>query len=309
MADYTKLDVKDINDILGSYDLGRAEKAVPLSGGQANSSYRLNLSKGNFTLCVCDEKTPDEVEVLTRVLDYIDAGGFPSTRAVHTAEGSSFIIHDGKPVYIKEFLPGKVVRDLDRSMLEQVGDAMAKLHELEPPAGLPQAFPYGLGHFDEVLDSQGLSHPFKDWLAEKETWLKGELDPAMARGFIHGDIFWDNLLFDKGRLSAVLDFEEASLYYLLYDLGMAAVGCCSARGQFDRDKIDGMLRGYQNRRPLSRREREQFIPFLVYAATAAAFWRFRQYNLRHPDPDLADYYEELAALADQAGDLKIPAIP
>ena len=183
-------------------------------------------------------------------------------------------------------------------------DAIARLHELPPPEGVPRAFPYGLAHFDEVLTAD-ISHSFKDWLKDKTDRLESELDLTMARGFVHGDIFRDNLLFNDGKLTAVLDFEEACQYFLLYDLGMAAVGCCSAEGCLNAKKITWLLRGYQTRRPLSGPEKAQFIPFLVYAATATAFWRFRQYNLRYPDPDLADCYKEMAALADQAPDLRL----
>ena len=36
-------------------------------------------------------------------------------------------------------------------MLVQVGQAMAKLHALEAPLGLPGQFPYGLKNFDEIV--------------------------------------------------------------------------------------------------------------------------------------------------------------
>jgi homoserine kinase type II len=106
----------------------------------------------------------------------------------------------------------------------------------------------------------------------------------MARGLIHGDIFWDNLIFKKGTLTAVLDFEETCHYFLLFDLGMAAVGCCSAEGRFQcRKRSPGCYGATKTAALLTDSEKAQFVPFLVYAATATAFWRFRQYNLRYPD--------------------------
>ncbi len=96
----------------------------------------------------------------------------------------------------------------------------------------------------------------------------------------------------------MLDFEEACQYFLLYDLGMAAVGCCAANGEFNTEAVNSLVRGYQSRHPLTDSEKNQFIPFLVYAATASAFWRFRQYNIHHPNPSCADSYKELVSLAD-----------
>lgn len=304
MADLTILNNEDIHSILNNYDLGELKSARLLSGGQANSSYQLLTSRGSFTLSVCDEKSPEEIDILTRVLTYLEVNHFPATRLVRPVGGHPFIGYKGKPVYIKQFMEGSVIRDPDRPMLEQVGYAIARLHGLTAPVYVPRGFSYGLEHFEEVVTAD-ISHPFRKWLEDKTKMLKSELDLTMARGLIHGDIFRDNLLFKKRKLTAVLDFEEACQYFLLFDIGMAAVGCCSAEGRFNAEKITMLLQGYQNRRPLTSLEKARFIPFLVYAATAAAFWRFRQYNLRHPDLNLEDNHKEMALLADHPPDVTL----
>ncbi len=303
MAKYTQLDEKNLDHLLGHYDLGSLEKAVPLEGGQANSSVQLTTARGRFTLSVCDEKSFDEIDCLTRVLAFLETREFPTTRLILTSNGQPYVPLADNPVYIKEYIQGETCKALDKTMLEQVGNAMARLHQLPPPPGLPRAFPYGLTHFDELLTS-GLTHPFIPWLKNKKKWLNKNLDPAMAKGFIHGDLFWDNLLFNGNTLGAVLDFEEACQYYLLYDIAMASVGCCAAgnnvKGGFNMDKMGWLVRGYQKAIPLSAAEKVQLKPFIVYAATAAAFWRFRQYNIRYPSPDNIENYKELASLADQS---------
>jgi hypothetical protein len=38
--------------------------------------------------------------------------------------------------------------------------------------------------------------------------------------------------------------------------------------------------------------------FAVYAAVATSFWRFRQYHLRRPEPQLYDKHVEMQTLAD-----------
>ena len=122
----------------------------------------------------------------------------------------------------------------------------------------------------------------------------------MKQGLIHGDLFWDNLVFDGETLAAVLDFEEACCYYLLFDLGMCAVGCCSQKGGLVPDLIRSLVRGYEQTRQLTDKERGQFGYFMEYAAVATSLWRFRQYNIRRPDPVRADSYQEMSSLPDQA---------
>jgi homoserine kinase type II len=298
VADYTCLDRDALDRLLGAYDLGPLETARPLEGGQANSSYKLKTPKGLFTLSVCDEKGEREIQCLTRVLVFLETQGFAAPRLIPARTGAPFIRYQGKPVYVKEFLPGRITRDLTGPMIEQVGRAMAKLHRIEPPEGVPEAFPYGLSHFD-AFTATAVSHPFIPWLKDQKAYIEAELDPSMARGLIHGDMFWDNLVFDGERLKAVLDFEEACRYYLLYDLGMTAVGCCARDGAFDMGRVVCLVRGYQSVSPLSPKERAQYRVFLVYASVAAAFWRFRQYNVRYPDANKKNSYRELADLAGQ----------
>jgi homoserine kinase type II len=298
MADYTKLSLTTIQDLIAEYDLGEFESMIPLPGGQANSSVKISTQTGTYTLSVCDEKNQDEIYRLPRVLTYLEARGFPCTRLVTTRNGAPFIHHKTKPVYVKTFLTGDVCRNLSSKMLIQVGHAMAKLHALAPPPDLPDRFPYGLESFDELLDIE-ISHPYVDWLQAKKEFLTTAIDPTMARGFIHGDIFWDNLVFADNTLVAILDFEEACTYYKLYDLGMAAVGCCARNKKFSMDQIKQLIQGYKRICPLTGPEKQQLKLFMEYAAVAASFWRFRQYNLRHPSPDKKNNYLELSCLADQ----------
>jgi len=298
MADYTRLTRKTIKKLIDEYDLGEFESMAPLDGGQANSSMKISTQTGTFTLSVCDEKNQDEIQCLTRVLTYLEAREFPSTRLMTTRNRSPFIHHGTKPVYIKEFLTGKVCQDLSQEMLTQVGGSVAKLHALAPPPFLPGQFSYGLASFDHLLNMK-VSHPYVSWLGQKKKFLTTAIDPAMAKGFIHGDIFWDNLLFSNDTLVALLDFEEACFYYKLFDLGMAAVGCCARERTFSMDRVKQLIKGYEHVCALTDPEKKQLKVFMEYAAVAASFWRFRQYNLRYPSPEKKDNYLELSCLADQ----------
>lgn len=298
MADYTRLSTDIVKKLLDQYDLGKFESATPLDGGQANSSIQIKTRTGDYTLSVCDEKSAEEIQSLTRVLAYLETHGFPTTPLVRPKNKKTFIDYDGKPVYIKRFLPGRVCPTLSPDMRYQIGLTMAKLHSLEPPTGVPEQFPYGIKSFEEIFTAK-ISHPYVEWLKKKKVFIKKAIDPTMEKGFIHGDIFWDNLLFSKDTLVAILDFEEACTDYKLFDIGMAAVGCCAKNGLFSMDQVQQLLNGYQVMIPLTTAEKKQLKIFMEYAAVAASFWRFRQYNIKYPSVDKKDNYKELSSLADQ----------
>ena len=298
MAAYTQLTPEEVRDLVSQFPVGTITKISPQDGGQANSSYRIRTERGRFILSVCDEKSSDEVQTLIRVLADLNRHNFPTSTPVAMENGKYLLSHQGKPVYLKEFIPGDVVRDLTLPMIEEIGRAMGQLHGVPVPQGIAPKFPYGFDAFDQYLVAP-LDHKFTTWLKDQIQYLKETMDTGMAKGLIHGDIFWDNLVFEGEGLKAVLDFEEACQYYFLFDLGMAAVGCCSRDGRFDADQVRALIQGYESTRPLSETERTQFPAFLIYAVVAGAFWRFCQYNIHHPSEDKKDYYRELADLADQ----------
>ncbi len=299
MANYTHMTRAEAQSILAQYGLESCGDPVPMEGGQANSSFLIPTENGTFICSVCDEKNLQEIDILTRILLYLEKNGFPASRVLQTKQGGLYLEHEGKPVYLKGYIQGRVVQDLSSGMVAQVGRALAELHTLPPLEGMPGTFAYGFQAMEELLalDSE---HPFQPWLEERRAYLGGHIDPDLEQGLIHGDLFWDNLVFEGEALAAVLDFEEACSYYTLFDLGMSAVGCCSKNGRFDPERIRALLGGYQQGRRLAHRERDQLGYFMEYAAAATALWRFRQYNIRYPLPDKADSYLEMASLAVEA---------
>ena len=302
MADYTRLDGDTLNRLLMAYDLDSIEQIVPLSGGQANSSYKVTTAQGNFTLSICDEKNEQEIDRLIRLLDWLAECDFPTTRVVPAKDGRPFISYQQKPVYLKTFISGDIVKDLLAQMCFQVGAAMARLHSLKLPPSLREDLSgnnaFELSVFDDFLN-RGIVHPYCDWLEKKRDFLRAELDPSMERGLIHGDLFWDNMIFANGQLVALLDFEEACWFYRLFDLGMGIIGCCAPNGSFSKTAIKGYVAGYQSICPLTDKEKKQLKIFIEYAGMASSLWRFQQYNLVNPDPDKKDSYRELSDLVDQ----------
>jgi len=298
MAKYSKLTDRELDLLLEQYDLGLVLKIFPIEGGQANSSLKVSTVKGDFTLSICDEKNGAEIQNLTAILENLEEQKFPTTRLVKTKAGGKFIYHNSKPVYIKKYLQGNTIKELTPHMIRQVGSSMAYLHSLEPLVSIPSSFPYGIEAFEGLLN-ESINHHYLDWLAEKKSYLELAIDPDMPKGFIHGDIFWDNLLFEDGSLVAILDFEEACHFYKLFDIGMASVGCCSNNGRFNLPLIKELLGSYAGISPFTAREKSQLNVFVEYGAVAASFWRFRQYNVKHPNPEKVDSYKELSSLADQ----------
>lgn len=295
MATYTTLDRRSIDLLLTRYDLGEILGHSPLDGGAANSSVVLTTSTGTYVLSVCDEKNRKEITSLTATLELLARHSFPTTRLVRTRDDRPFTDFQGKPVYIKRYIEGEVRKHLSPEMLRQTGAAMADLHAIAPLEFLPHTFSYGIEQFPDLFSRQG---DFPAWLKAITATLLPCCRPELPTGLIHGDLFYDNILFSGETLVALLDFEEVCNSFLIFDLGMCAAGCCCVAGEFSFPATSALVAGYQERRVLTPSERESFQAHIAYGAAATAFWRYRQFNILVPTPEKQDAHLEMQRLTD-----------
>ncbi|HKJ27703.1 MAG TPA: phosphotransferase, partial [Anaerolineales bacterium] len=125
------------------------------------------------------------------------------------------------------------------------------------------------------------------------------------KSLIHGDVFWDNIIYLDGEFQALIDFDDACYYYSIYDLGIALSGACvEVNGTLDLEKAAHVIAGYQNVRPLFPEEKAVLHIFTHYSVVAISFWRYMKYNQYNPIEDKKTLHREKVTLAD-----RIKAIP
>lgn len=280
MADYTQLDEIDIRNVLAQYDLQFVDFS-PLDGGASNSSYCVHTEIGTFVLTVFDNKSPDYVYQLGQLLMLLETLSFPTTRLKHSIGLNAYHLHNNKPIMLKRFINGQTCASLDGAMISQIGASLAQLHCIPVPDFLPKQHAYGLEVF-KIAIGKNIHPPFESWLMAQRDELIQKIPSDLPMGLIHGDCFFDNVLFDGLVLTAIIDFEEACHYYRVFDLGMAIVGLCAQGASINLDKARALLDGYQQREQLFENEKIALQLFVEYAATATAFWRFWKYNIHAP---------------------------
>lgn len=256
MATHTQLKQSDIRKIAENYGLTVAD-FESINGGNGNSSYLLTTPQGKYVLTVCDDKTLDEVVIMGKLLLLLKEYNFPCTRVVPAVNRDIITMYENKPVMLKVYIEGQVVESLDQGMLSQVGVATARLNQIPSPDYLPDEHPYGLQLFPRVF-SLNIDEKYQSWLAKQFDDLVQNIPLNLPRGLIHGDLFYDNLIFEQGKFNAMIDFEETCHYYKVFDLGMAIVGSCVDGSTVNLDKARALVNGYQQVRQLEQIEKERY---------------------------------------------------
>jgi len=134
-------------------------------------------------------------------------------------------------------------------------------------------------------------------LAQKHATLIKEMPSGLPRGLIHGDVFYDNVLFEEGKFKALIDFEEACHYYKIFDLGMAVVGVCTEDFKLSLLKVRSLIDGYQKMGALDQKEKEYTQLFVEYAVIATSSWQFWKYHIDTPMAEKSDKHSEMVRIA------------
>lgn len=298
MTQYLKLQENDIREILEKYDLKLSDYKF-IEEGLGNTNYLVSTAQSKYILTIL-EIGYIRSEKLSRLLYLLEKHEFPTTRIRKLANGDALTTLHGKAVLLKPYIAGKVAEQLEDDMLSQVGAAIAGLHKIPGPDYLPVHHAYGLETFSRVFD-KGINSEYENWVRERCDFLKKAIPSGLPRGLIHGDMFIDNVLFERKKFIAIIDFEEACRYYKIFDLGMAVVGMCIEGSDIALPKVRALINGYQSIRMLEGSEKDTLKLFVEYAAIATSSWRFWQYNIDTPITELSEKYREMVDIAKSAG--------
>lgn len=294
MTQYSILQEKDILAISKKYALNLINYES-IEDGAGNTNYLVKTIQNQYILTIF-EIEHIRVANISRLLSLLEKIDFPTTRIQRLANGDTVTSFQGKPVLLKPYLAGQVVENMDENMVSQVGTAIANLHMIPNPGYLPNQHAYGLETFPRIMD-KGINSEYEDLIAQKHVFLRETIPSGLPRGLIHGDVFIDNVLFEDKRFKALIDFEEACLYYKVFDLGMAVVGLCTEGLKVKLPKVRSLVNGYQKIRVLEEAEKKYLQLFIEYAALATSSWRFWKHNIDTPLAELSGIHWEMANLA------------
>jgi Ser/Thr protein kinase RdoA (MazF antagonist) len=227
------------------------DRVSPISA-RGNTHWKAQRGRETFVLRMYGRRQTGlsikyELDILWRLHEQ----GWPVAAAI-----DGVAQHDGSAFVLFPLLPGRPHLRENERQRRQRGRILAELHrELSALADLDQRI--GWRQADEVVAESecrrgrwrtfaiGMTRPdMVDTIARHFESVHSRLYAAGASHFpvivVHGDLIAQNLLFQRGRLSGILDFDSAHL-----DLRAADVACTR------RSRDDEVARGYLDVSPLS----------------------------------------------------------
>ena len=277
MGVFTQLGVDELSDVADAFGLGTVTDHATIAAGTINSNFRVETNTGRWFVRVNEGKAEDDVAWEAQLVAALAAGGVTTPPPVLARDGRPYAPLQAKFVSVFPWRSGHHLapEDVTPELARRLGGALAQLHTvgLDLPAAWRRASIYDHAHL--VARFTGFASNGDPELARAIAVLGDELAIAGAaaetrrgatHGIIHGDLFRDNVLWEGGNLTAILDFEQASGGSLAYDLGVCINDWCWT-GAPNLPAITALLGGYQAVRALTAGDRAA-LPIEVRAAAA-----------------------------------------
>ena len=304
MASYTQISLAEAQEILGLYGREKVKKCTPLSLGISNSNYRVDLEGEVVLLKISNDKNQKQLSDEQAILIYLKEKNYPySLRPLPLANGS--FIYNYKQYFgvLYPFVEGIPPGPSDYTC-QEVGKALAQLHKIKhEPHELKklrghESVGFGPKEILDYIDSKDCPADFKQCFEKLyPDRLEGFINANFATGIIHGDLYYDNTLFDHNKISTVLDFEQAGIGEYILDLGISISGTCLEKGLIITPLVNSYLVGYESLRALTSNEKKFLDQAITLGLLSISLWRIKRFFERDLNPMMKNSYQDLLVRA------------
>lgn len=288
MAVYTVLDAKIISDILKEYELGILQRFEPISSGIENTNYFIWTEKTGeavkqWVLTIFENVQQSALPFFNDLTLYLSHKGFAVPAPLGMRNGQHvFSIEPSIGTSIKYgvIVPkfdGKAFEKPSKLACQKVAMFVANMHTALSDFDGVKEIQHSYAWCKNLVDSLKSTIPKSDCLlltlALERYQAYGALLERCTTGVVHGDLFRDNVLFDKNEISGVIDFYNAGRTAYLFDLAVIAndwainfEGVPAFQEIYDEEKLKALVDAYQSIKPFTKTEQQAWPRLLELAA-------------------------------------------
>ena len=231
MAFLTNLNSKDFNTICINYNLPNFKKIIPIYEGIQNSNFIMLGDKKYILTIYEDNNLIKNIDKYMQLLNFINKNSFNCPIPIKNKKNKYTSYYKNKKYGIFTFLKGKYLKRYSNKHLINLGINLAIMHNCTRSSSLKINNYFNKSFYEKNMNKHKKYIINYDRLLIKyfETSLKKYFNinkQKLPYGIIHGDLFPDNVLFFKGKISGFIDFYYACNSYLISDIAIILISWC-----------------------------------------------------------------------------------
>ena len=281
MAVYTSLNVSDLNIWLNNFDIDPLVDLKGISAGVTNTNYLISTNQSKYILTIFEHHTIEELPFYINLMTFLEEQGFRCPKPILSKGGESLNFLMDKPALIVSFLDGEEVKNINKEDCYRIGNRLGRLHNLGMKFKEKRENSRDLlwikNKYQELKDT--LSEGNQKLIEDEISFLISSYQTDLPTGIIHGDLFRDNVIYSQKDGPGFIDFYYACNEILVYDIAISINDwCINLDGTIDKEKLDMLIVGYEEERPLRSNELDYLSKALRWAALRFFISRLEHVN-------------------------------
>jgi homoserine kinase type II len=307
MAVYTKISNKDIRLINSKFDIDEIKSFQGIKKGIENTNYLLKTKKEKFILTIFEKRVSNkEIPFFMKLMDNLNQSKISCPKPLKDKNENYLIKLKNKTACVVSFLKGKDKQILNINNCYQVGKIISQMHSITKKLKFSRKNSMGIKNLNPLLKSikfkSKKNSNLEKFLIQNLSNIKKNWPSKLPSGIIHGDLFIDNIFFNKDKLSGVIDFYFAANDFFMYEIAICINALCfdKERNKFkiNKQKVKNLIKGYESVRKITIGEKKSLNILCRGAAIRYLLTRLYDYSntpktalIQIKDPN--EYYQKL----------------
>jgi homoserine kinase type II len=265
MAVYTKINNKDVLHLGKKFNLNKIIKFQGIKKGIENTNYFLKTKKNKYILTIFEKRVQKkDLPFFMKLMDRLNQQNISCPKPLKDNKGKYLTLIKNKSACVVTFQKGKDKISLNNKNCYEVGKNIGKLHKVSKKIKLFRKNSMSINNLDSLLKSikfksKSIAPQLKPLLKKNLIEIKKLWPKNLPKGIIHGDLFIDNIFFNKNKFSGFIDFYFSCNDYSMYEIAICINALCFDKKNhkflMNKQKVKNLIKGYQNIRKISQKEK------------------------------------------------------
>ena len=266
MAVYTKINNKDVLSLSTKFNIGKIIKFKGIKQGIENTNYLLTTKNKKYILTIFEKRAhKKDLPFFMKLMDKLNQKNISCPKPLKDKNNRYLTTIKNKAACIVTFLSGKDKKNLNTKNCYDVGKNIGKFHIASSKIKLFRKNSMSINNLDSLLESikfnsKKIDPKLKSVLKTNLKEIKKEWPKNLPRGIIHGDLFIDNIFFNKNNFAGFIDFYFSCTDYSIYEIAICINALCFDIKKdsyiLNNRKVKNLIRGYQSIKRISKKEKE-----------------------------------------------------
>jgi len=266
MAVYTKLNKRDIEEILSNYSIGKLKSFKGIQEGIENTNYYLLVEEKKYILTIYEKRVnPEDLPFFSELMSGLNNKKYKCPVPIINNKNTTISDYKGKKLMIVSFLEGKAKQVLTPNDCKQVGIEVARMHEITKDFRIKRNNNLSITSWRNLFNSiknqcakinKDLPNLIEANLIDVEkNWPRN-----LPSGIIHADLFSDNIFFKNKKFSGIIDFYFSCNDFYSFEIAICFNALCfdgqKSNLSFNVTKAKNFIDGYSKIRKLLEEEKK-----------------------------------------------------